>query len=192
MGLDDTFSENDWENDEVSDWESDTDLKVEQDMWDRLLKVDFGLKWRPDAKLEIEKRGPYKVGKTPKSTYYDKWEPSGLWTKAAKGTQKLESFFNLQDESMQEGSQDISSDEEEASMFVQPSEDMVLSLEKDLKENFNGMLAKEYVTKRAIFEYLKHLLKEEKKIKASMDTVNIVYNSNSKLTATWVQKIAKY
>ncbi len=132
------------------------------------------------------------MGKTPKLTYYDKWGPSGLWTEAAKGTQKLESFFNLQDESMQEGSQDISSDEEEASMFVQPSEDIVLSLEKDLKENFNEMLAKEYVTKRAIFEYLKHLLKEEKKIKASMDTVNIVYNSNSKLTATWVQKIAKY
>ncbi len=76
--MDDTFSENDWENDEVSDWESDTDLEAEQDMQDRLLKVDFGLKWRPDAKLEIEKRGPYKVGKTPKSTYYDKWRPSGL------------------------------------------------------------------------------------------------------------------
>ena len=104
MGLDDTFSENDWENDEVSDWKSDTDLEAKQDMRDRLLKVDFGLKWRLDAKLEIEKRGLYKVGKTPKSTYYDKWEPSGLQTEAAKGTQKLESFFNLQDESMQEGS----------------------------------------------------------------------------------------
>ena len=77
-------------------------------------------------------------------------------------------------------------------MFVQSSEDMVLSLEKDLKENFNGMLAKEYVTKRAIFEYLKHLLKGEKKMKASMDAVNIVYNSNSKSTATWVRKTAKY
>ncbi|CAG8772395.1 7117_t:CDS:2, partial [Funneliformis caledonium] len=43
---------------------------------------------------------------------------------AAKGTQKLESFFNLQDESMQEGSQDILSNEEEAFMFVQSSEDM--------------------------------------------------------------------
>ncbi|CAG8679803.1 4765_t:CDS:2, partial [Funneliformis caledonium] len=70
-GLDDTFSENDWGNDE-----------------------------KPDAKLEIEKRGSYKMGKTPKLTYYDKWRPSGLWTEAAKGTQKLESFFNLQDKSM--------------------------------------------------------------------------------------------
>ncbi len=42
--MDDTFSENDWENDEVSDWKSDTDLEAEQDMQDRLLKVDFGLK----------------------------------------------------------------------------------------------------------------------------------------------------
>ncbi|CAG8743594.1 5612_t:CDS:2, partial [Funneliformis caledonium] len=58
-------------------------------MRDRLLKVNFGLKWRLDAKLEIEKCGPYKM-----------------------------------DESMQEGFQDILSDEEEASMFMQPSEDM--------------------------------------------------------------------
>ncbi|CAG8666041.1 10900_t:CDS:1, partial [Funneliformis caledonium] len=43
-GLDDTFSKNDWKNDEVSDWESDTNLEVEQDMQDRLLKVNFGLK----------------------------------------------------------------------------------------------------------------------------------------------------
>src|SRR6266498_971142 len=77
-------------------------------------------------------------------------------------------------------------------MFVQLSEDIILSLEKNLKENFNGMLAKEYVIKRVIFEYLKHLLKGEKKMKASMDAVNIVYNSNSKSTATWVQKTAKY
>ena len=72
MGLDNTFSENDWGNDEVSDWESDTDLEVEQDMRNRLLKVNFRLKWKPDAKLEIKKRSLYKMGKTPRSTYYDK------------------------------------------------------------------------------------------------------------------------
>ena len=115
-----------------------------------------------------------------------------MWIEVAKGTRKLESFFNLLDELIQEGSQDILSDKEEASIFVQLSKDMVLSLEKDLKENFNGMLAKEYVTKRAIFEYLKHLLKGEKKMKANMDAVNIVYNNNSKSTATWVRKITKY
>ncbi|CAG8674300.1 14307_t:CDS:2 [Funneliformis caledonium] len=76
MDLDNTFSERDWKNDEVSDWESDIDLKVEQDIQNRLLKVNFELKWRPNAKLEKKKCGPYKVDKTPKSTYYDKWGPS--------------------------------------------------------------------------------------------------------------------
>ncbi len=84
-GLDDTFSEKNWENDEVSDWENDIDLKAKQDIQDRLLKVDFGLKWRPNAKLEKEKYGPYKVDKTSKSTYYDKWGPSDSWTEAVKG-----------------------------------------------------------------------------------------------------------
>lgn len=181
----DALSEYDWENDEVSDWGSDFDLEEGQDTRDKLLKVDFGLKWRPDAKLEREKRGPYKTGKIPKSTYYDKWGPSGTWTKAAKGTPKLESFFNQQDGSMQEGYQNILLDEE-TSALTWPSENMVLSLERDLKENFNGMLAKDYVKKRAIFEYFVHLLEGEKKMKASMDVVKIVYNSSSKSTATWV------
>ena len=52
------------------------------------------LEWRPDAKLEKSRHGPYKVGKTLKSTCYDKWGLSGSWTMAAKGTPKLESFFN--------------------------------------------------------------------------------------------------
>ena len=85
---------------------------------------------------------------------------------------------------MQKRFQDILSDEEEVSVFIWSSEDMVLNLERDLKENFNRMLAKEYIKKRAIFEYLIRLLKGEKKMKASMGVVNIIYNSNSKSTAT--------
>jgi len=56
-------------------------------------------------------------------------------------------------------------------------------LKRDLKENFNGMFAKEYVKKRAVFEYLVCLLKREKKMKASMNVVNMIYNSNSKSKA---------
>ncbi len=73
MDLNNIFSEKDWENDEVSDWKNDIDLKAEQDIQNRLLKVDFGLKC---VKLEKEKHSPYKVSKTSKSTYYNKWEPS--------------------------------------------------------------------------------------------------------------------
>ena len=105
-------------------------------------------------------------------------------TAAAKGTPKLERFFNQAEGNNQqvESEQDISSDEELAS----PSENTVLSLETDLKENFNRMSAKEYVKKRAIFDYSVHLLKGEKKVKASMEVVKTVYNSSSKLKATWV------
>ena len=85
---------------------------------------------------------------------------------------------------MQKSFQDILSDEEEVSVFVWLSKDMVSNLERDLKENFNRMLVKEYIKKRVIFEYFIRLLKGEKKMKASIDVVNIIYNSNSKSTAT--------
>ena len=32
-------------------------------------------------------------GKTPNSTYYDKYGPSGTFTKAAEGSQKITDFF---------------------------------------------------------------------------------------------------
>ncbi len=80
----------------------------------------------------------------------------------------------------------ISSDEDEIPILIWPSEDIVLNLKGDLKENFNRMLAKEYVKKKVIFEYLVCLLKGEKKMKASINVVNVIYNSNSKSTATWI------
>ncbi|CAI2182780.1 8828_t:CDS:2, partial [Funneliformis geosporum] len=40
------------------------------------------LVWKNDNGLEKTKRGPYKIGKTPKSTYYDKYGPNDLFTKA--------------------------------------------------------------------------------------------------------------
>ena len=78
--------------------------------------------------------------------------PSGSWTAAAKGAPKLENFFSQAEGNNQQVElvQDISSDEENAL----PSENIVLSLEKDLKENFTTMSANEYVWKRAIFSIL--------------------------------------
>src|SRR5580765_8934507 len=35
------------------------------------------------------------TSKIPKSTYYDKYGPNGLFTKAAAGTKKITSFFNV-------------------------------------------------------------------------------------------------
>ena len=47
------------------------------------------LVWSNNAYLERKKRGPYLTGKTKKSTYFDKYGPSGSFTKAAKGTKKI-------------------------------------------------------------------------------------------------------
>jgi len=86
----------------------------------------------------------------------------------------------------------ISLDKDKVSILIWLLEDIVLNLKRDLKENFNRMLAKEYVKKRAIFEYLVCLLKGEKKMKVSINVVNVIYNSNSKSTATWIRQTVKY
>ena len=35
----------------------------------------------------------YMISKLPKSTYYDKFDPSGIYTKAAEGNSKITEFF---------------------------------------------------------------------------------------------------
>jgi len=90
---DDLLSEQLWENDEVSDWGSDVDSEAEQDICNRLLRDDVWLKWRPDANLEKSSRGPYKVGKMPKSTYYDKWGAKWFVDSSSKGGSKIRKFF---------------------------------------------------------------------------------------------------
>src|SRR5947199_9897131 len=51
------------------------------------------LVWSDSAHLKQKKREPYLTGKTKKSTYFDKYGPSGCFTKAAKGTAKISTFF---------------------------------------------------------------------------------------------------
>ena len=50
-----------------------------------------------DNQLERIKRGPYKTGKIPKSTFYDKYGPNGSLTKAAANTKKITNFFKISD-----------------------------------------------------------------------------------------------
>ena len=54
------------------------------------------LKWNANSEFEKTKRDPYKTGKISRSTYYDKWGPSGSFTKSAIGTSKITSFFPTQ------------------------------------------------------------------------------------------------
>ncbi|KAF0369722.1 hypothetical protein F8M41_013439 [Gigaspora margarita] len=63
--------------------------------WDNMESEikELNLEWKNDSQFEKTKRGPYMKGKTPKSTYYNKYGPNGIFTKAAVGTKKITSFF---------------------------------------------------------------------------------------------------
>ncbi|CAI2177240.1 12061_t:CDS:2 [Funneliformis geosporum] len=83
---------NEWGDDDGSRWEDEIDFEKEKNIQ---LKE---LEWNADNEFEEKKRGPYKIGKTPKLTYYDKWSPSGSFTKSAIGTSKITSEQNESEE----------------------------------------------------------------------------------------------
>src|SRR5947209_20468969 len=77
----------DWGDDNDSGWDDEMDLFSEKE-------DNYKLVWSDNAELEQKKRGPYLTGKTKKSTYFDKYGPSGCFTKAAKGTIKISTYMN--------------------------------------------------------------------------------------------------
>ncbi|PKK67889.1 hypothetical protein RhiirC2_782931 [Rhizophagus irregularis] len=50
--------------------------------------------WSDNIHLKKKICGPYFTGKIKKSTYFNKYGPSGSFTKAAKGTIKISTFMN--------------------------------------------------------------------------------------------------
>ncbi|CAI2194908.1 19739_t:CDS:2, partial [Funneliformis geosporum] len=88
--------------------------------------------------LEQKKRRSYLTGKTKKLTYFDKYEPSGSFTNAAKGTIRISTFMNK--------------DKLTPDDFV----------EIELKEQQKILTVTEYNKNRAIYEYLKRLDKNGK------------------------------
>ena len=79
--------ENLWGDEEDSGWESESNIEIEEEIKNRLLEI--GLSWKQNTHLEKKIRGPYLTKKTPKSTYYNKYDPNGTWTKTSKGTSKI-------------------------------------------------------------------------------------------------------
>src|SRR5215470_14807751 len=70
--------DDDWGDGNDSGWDE-IDLPSEDENKSKLV-------WSSNAQLEQKKRGPYLTGITKKSTYFDKYGPSGSFTRAAKGT----------------------------------------------------------------------------------------------------------
>ncbi|CAG8612143.1 2679_t:CDS:2 [Racocetra persica] len=121
-------------------------------------------------------------GRTPKSTYYDKYGPNGIFTKAAVGTKKITSFFNnieTQVTNLQPNELDkVSSDSEsKTDLYVYKINKSVKDLKKQLEQNHGTLTVKEYNYKRAIFEYLSLLSNNNGhgKIKANLEVAQKVF-----------------
>jgi len=151
----------DWGDDDDSGWDDPEDMEVETRIHQRLKGID--LVWRNDNKLERTKRGPYKIGKIPKSTFYDKYGPNGSLTKASAGTEKITKFFKISDNQTNnlqspnsDTLEDTSSDSE--SEIVNPYTcqltEKINNLKEELEKQYNQLTVIEYNYKRAIFEYL--------------------------------------
>ncbi|CAJ0851303.1 13432_t:CDS:2, partial [Entrophospora sp. SA101] len=138
---------------------------------------DSELKWTDDALLVKQKRSMYMKGKTPKSTYYDKYGPSGSFTKAAEGSSKITQFFPKKSQE----SNNLPSDWREV---LDNSDDSDIEwetqgievLKNDIITNQNKMSILEYNKKRAIFEYLNRLdNKGRGKMNASIEAAKIIF-----------------
>ncbi|GBC21156.2 hypothetical protein RIR_jg24235.t1 [Rhizophagus irregularis DAOM 181602=DAOM 197198] len=190
------FSAEEWGDDDDSGWEDEFDLEKEKNTQSKLMMIE--LEWDVNNEFEKKKRGPYSACKTPKSTYYDKWGPSGSFTKAAFGTSKITSFFpvykaqsntdhNIENESEQSGS------EEENICKVTNIDARMKALKEELGSQHNKMKVNEYNKKRAIFEYLK--LSDENgggKMEASLNVARMVFVDGGVWKARQIRNWANY
>ncbi|CAB4474979.1 unnamed protein product [Rhizophagus irregularis] len=175
-------SAEEWGNDDDSGWEDEIDLKKEKEAQSKFMMAK--LEWNVNNEFEKKKRGPYKTRETPRSTYYDKWGPSGSFTRSAIGTSKITKFFptqsntddeiiNLDHNIVDESEQSKSEEENLCDVNI----DVKLKfLKEELENQHNKMKVDEYNKKRAIFEYLKLLNKNGSgKMKASLSVAQIIF-----------------
>ncbi|GBB90989.1 hypothetical protein RclHR1_18070004 [Rhizophagus clarus] len=136
-------------------------MEAEIKLHQRLKNLD--LVWKDDNQLEKMKRRPYKIGKIPKSTYYDKYGPNGTLTKAAAGTEKITIFFkisNTQVTNPQLSKTDTlevfssNSESEVVNPYTYKITEKIKDLKEQLEKQHNQLTVVEYNYKRAIFEYL--------------------------------------
>ena len=160
------------------------------------------LVWKDIAILEKKKRGPYLVGPTKKSTYYDKWGPNGVYTVAASNTKNITDYFSF----ATKNSNDISSPDigdeilegldnigEKGSWKFDNTLQKVSTLKIELEKSHKKMSVIEYNKKKAIFEYLQRLDENGKgKMDASMEAAKIVFINAGSYKATMIRKWAAY
>jgi len=95
--------------------------------------------------LEQKKRGPYLIGKTKKSTYFDKYGPSGSFTKAAIGTANILTLINKH-KSIPDDFDEVLDDmkNEEFNHTLLNLKERVENLKVELKEKQKSLTVTEY------------------------------------------------
>ena len=119
----------------------------------------------------------YLTGKTKKSTYFDKYRPSGSFTKAAIGTANILTLINKH-KSIPDDFDEVLDDmkNEEFNHTLLNLKERVKNLKVELKEKQKSLTVTEYNKKRAIFEYLRRLDDNgNEKVKASMEAAKLVF-----------------
>ncbi|CAG8507036.1 16297_t:CDS:2 [Dentiscutata erythropus] len=183
--LDVSIENEDEENDENDSGWNDMESEIKE----------LNLAWKNDSQFEKTKQGPYMKSKTPKSTYYDKYRPTGIFTKAAVGTKKITSFFTssqpLDPNNLEEISDDSDSEPNSYTFMINRKAN---DLKKQLEQNHNKLMVKEYNYKRAIFEYFILLSKNNGhgKIKASLDVARKVFIDGNVWKAQKIRYLMKY
>ncbi|CAB4402431.1 unnamed protein product [Rhizophagus irregularis] len=148
-------------------------------------EIDLEKEKEAQSKFMMAKLGNYGYTKeTPRSTYYDKWGPSGSFTRSAIGTSKITNFFSTQsntDDEIINLDHDIvdeseQSESEEENLYDVNIDVKLKFLKEELENQHNKMKVDEYNKKRAIFEYLKLLNKNGSgKMKASLSIAQIIF-----------------
>ena len=177
------LSEKEWGDDDDSRWDDLKNREDENKIYQKLKGLD--LVQKNDNKLENTKRRPYKIGKTPKSTHYDKYGPNGSFTKAAAGTKKITSFFmknNTQITDSQSSEPikiDTLSDSESEVIdpYTYRINEKFQELKEQLEKHHDQLIIFEYNYKRAIFEYLTLLNDNNRhgRINASLEVAQKVF-----------------
>ncbi|CAG8831287.1 5184_t:CDS:1, partial [Gigaspora rosea] len=122
------ISDLEWEDENDSGWDDTENMENEIN--------ELNLVWKNDSQLEKTKRGPYMKGKTPKSTYYDKYGPNSIFTKAAVSAKKITSFFTSSQPSDSNYLKEISDDSDsEPESYVHMINKKANDLKKHLEQN---------------------------------------------------------
>src|SRR3989337_1731396 len=137
--------------DDDDDWGNEDDSGWNEVILPNEKEKNCELVWTDSAHLEQKKRGSYLIGKTKKSTYFDKYGPSGSFTKAAKGIIKISTFMN-KDKSTPDDFVEVLDDMDEEEQNQLNIVERIENLKIELKEQQKILTVTEYNKKRALYK----------------------------------------